>query len=80
MLKKTIKERKQELYDKTTEARANFHTVEKKVFAKVRKEHPELAWYEQFDLVRKDSEYIQAESRLLGLCDACNIIGIDCGE
>lgn len=80
MAKETIKERKQELYDKTTEARANFHTVKNMLSAKVKKEHPELAWYERFDLVIKDSEYIKAESRLLALCDACNIMGIECGE
>lgn len=79
-MKDTIKQRKQKLYDETTKARSHFHAVERKVSGEVAKKHPELKWYEQMDIVEKDAEYIKAQARLLALCDACNIIGIESGE
>ena len=79
-MKQTSKERKQALYDATTKARSHFLAVEKKVRDRVKREHPELEWYERMELEEKDPERIAAESRLLALCDACNIMGIECGE
>lgn len=79
-MKKTINERKQELYDATTKARNHFLAVEKKVRDRVKKEHPELEWYERMDIEEKDEELIAAKNRLYGLCDACNIMGIESGE
>ena len=79
-MKQTIKERKQALYDATTKARNHYLAVERKVRARVKKEHPELEWHERMDIEEKDEELIAAKNKLYGLCDACSIMGIDCGE
>lgn len=79
-MKEPMKQRKQNLYDETTKARSHFLAVERKVRARVEKEHPELEWFDQMDIVEKDVEYIKANTRLLALCDACNILGIESGE
>lgn len=76
----TPKQRKQELYNETTKARKHFLATERRISEKVKKARPDLKWYEQFDLVHQDIEYIKAETRLLALCEACNIIGVECGE
>ena len=79
-MKQTIKERKQALYDATTKARSHFLAVEKKVRDRVKKQHPDLEWFERMDIEEKDPEKIAAANRLYGLCDACNLMGIECGE
>lgn len=76
----TIKIRKQRLYDLTTKARKEFFEAERKAKYEVRKAHPELKWFEQMDEVEKNPEVIKANARLLALCDACNLMGIECGE
>lgn len=79
-MKATIKIRKQWLYDATTKARKEFHEIERRVRYEVRKAHPELKWFEQMDIVDANPEVIKANARLLALCDACNLIGIESGE
>ena len=80
MEKQTIKERKQALYDATTKARSHFLAVDKRLTAKLEKQHPDLRWWEVSSLVRNEKEWIEANTRLISLCDACNLIGIECGE
>lgn len=70
----------QALYNLTTQARDHFLITERKTRAMIKKQHPNLKWYEQADLVDKDPEVIDAHARLLALCDACILIGIECGE
>ena len=79
-MKPTIKERKQALYDATTKARTHYLATEKRVMERVKKQHPELEWWEQSDIVYNDKEVIEAGARLSALCDACRLIGIEIGE
>lgn len=76
----TFKEKKQALYDATTKARKHYLAVERKVRERVKKANPDLEWWQQADLVEKDTEVIDANGRLQGLCQACNLIGIESGE
>ena len=79
-MKKTMAERKKELFDATTKARKHFLAVERKLRQRYAKQNPNKEWYEIADMVDKDVEYVDANARLLSLCDACIIMGIECGE
>ena len=79
-MKTTLKERKQKLFDKTTEARIEYHRVVKEVREQVMCEHPQLAWSKQYDFVEADARVKVAEARLFARCDACRYMGIECGD
>ena len=80
IMKESIKERKQKLYDATTRARIHFLATERMVSKKVKLANPDMPWYDQYKLVRSNPEWIEANAKLMGLCEACNLIGIECGE
>ena len=76
----TLKIRKQRLYEAATKARNHFLAVEGRLKLKAKKEHPELEWFKVMELVEQDPEYIRAEAKLLAICEACNIMGVESGR
>ena len=75
----TIKQRRAQLTEKCTKARAHFLATEKMVRRDIDRKYPNLEWYKKSELVEKDPRYIEANTRLLALCDAANIMGADTG-
>ena len=77
---KTIKERREELTEKIKEARQEYHNAQALVKYEVRKANPGLKekdWVKFYDLVENDARVQVAQARLLGLCDAANIMGAE---
>ena len=79
MVNPTLKQRRQKLTEMVVQARQEFLNTERFVKHEVRKANPNLEWWEQFDLVQKDSRWQVANARLLALCDAANVMGAERG-
>ena len=76
-IKPTITQRRAALTELVKKARTEWQAIVRKVDYQIRKEHPELKWYEQFELRESNPEVIKADARLLALCDAANIMGAE---
>ena len=80
-MRKTLNEMRAELTQKATTARAHYYATKRDAKLRIVKENKGkgLSEWDIFDLVEKDSKVLEAQARLLAICDCCNIIGADIG-
>ena len=79
----TLKQRREQLTQKCTDARREYHNTFALVKHEVSKANPGLKeknWVKFYNLIENDTRVQVANARLIALCDAANIMGADIGE
>ena len=81
-MRKTLNEMRAELTNRATKARAHWKATLKEAERKLYREHRDdgLSKWDIYDLAEKDPKVIDANARLLEVCECCRIIGADIGD
>lgn len=77
MARETMAEKKAKLNALIQKARGHYHATVRMVGTEVNRKEPNLEWWQKQAKVEEDPRVRIANERLLALCDAANIMGVE---